>query len=107
MTGSKLRRAARRLAESATEGPDEASYAPFYERVGQQVAAQRAAVALSQRGLAELCGTTQSAIARLEAGRRAARLDTLLRVAHALGCELVVELRPRTRREGGRGGDTR
>ena len=44
-------------------------------------------------------GTTQSAIARLESGGRPPRIDTLLRVAEALDCELIVQLRPRTKRE--------
>jgi transcriptional regulator with XRE-family HTH domain len=56
---------------------------------------------LSQAELAELCGTTQSAIARLESGGRPPRIDTLLRVANALDCNLVVELRPRTVPKGG------
>jgi transcriptional regulator with XRE-family HTH domain len=45
--------------------------------------------------LAELVGTTQSAIARLERGGRPPRIDTLLRIADALDCELVVDLKPR------------
>jgi transcriptional regulator with XRE-family HTH domain len=50
---------------------------------------------MSQRELAELCGTTQSAIARLERGGRPPRIDTLLRIADALDCDLSVELVPR------------
>ena len=50
---------------------------------------------LSQRQLAELVGTTQSAIARLERGGRPPRIDTLLRIADALDCDLNVELVPR------------
>jgi transcriptional regulator with XRE-family HTH domain len=61
-----------------------------------RVAEQRRDRGLSQRELADLCGTTQSAIARVERGVRPPRLDTLLRIAAALDCELVVELRPRT-----------
>lgn len=68
----------------------------FYAAIAQQVAEQRAARNLSQRELAELCGTTQSAIARFEAGTRPPRLDTLLRMAAALDCGLDVTLRPRT-----------
>ena len=60
-----------------------------------KVAKQRAAKGLSQRELAELVGTTQSAIARLERGGRPPRIDTLLNIADALDCELVVDLRPR------------
>ncbi|MDQ3992683.1 MAG: helix-turn-helix domain-containing protein [Actinomycetota bacterium] len=67
----------------------------FFAAIADQVAEQRLARGLSQKQLAELCGTTQSAIARLEAGGRPPRIDTLLRIANALDCELVVELRPR------------
>ena len=74
----------------------------FFARIAEQVAEQRRARGLSQHELAELTGTTQSAIARLESGGRPPRIDTLLRIANALDCSLVVELRPRTRVEGGR-----
>lgn len=50
---------------------------------------------LSQRELAERVGTTQSAIARLERGGRPPRIDTLLNIADALDCDLLVDLRPR------------
>jgi ribosome-binding protein aMBF1 (putative translation factor) len=75
----------------------------FFAQIAEQVAEQRHARGLSQAELAELCGTTQSAIARLETGGRPPRIDTLLRLANALDCELLVELRPRTkpRRRGG------
>jgi transcriptional regulator with XRE-family HTH domain len=69
----------------------------FFSRVADQVAEQRRARTLSQAELAELTGTTQSAIARLETGGRPPRIDTLLRIAEALDCELVVELQPRKR----------
>ena len=67
----------------------------FFAAIADRVAEQRLARGLSQKQLAERCGTTQSAIARLEAGGRPPRIDTLLRIANALDCELVVELRPR------------
>ena len=67
----------------------------FFAQVAEQVAAQRKAHGLSQKELAELTGTTQSAIARLERGGRPPRIDTLLRIAEALDCELLVQLRPR------------
>jgi DNA-binding Xre family transcriptional regulator len=67
----------------------------FFARIADQVVAQRTAKNLSQRELAELVGTTQSAIARLEAGGRPPRIDTLLKIAEALDCELAIELRPR------------
>lgn len=72
----------------------------FFAGIAEQVAAQRKARGLSQAELAELTATTQSAIARLESGGRPPRIDTLLRIAEALDCELMVELRPRTRPKG-------
>ena len=96
MTGRRARTSLDRLRDRALEGRSEEAFREEYERLGAEIARRRAHVGLSQRELAELCGTTQSAVARLEAGRRAARLDTLLRVANALDAELVVQLRPRT-----------
>jgi predicted transcriptional regulator len=66
----------------------------FFAKIADRVAEQRVAKGLSQRELAELVGTTQSAIARLERGGRPPRIDTLLRIAEALDCDLVVELVP-------------
>jgi transcriptional regulator with XRE-family HTH domain len=69
----------------------------FFARIAEQVIEQRRARGLSQKELAELTGTTQSAIARLESGGRPPRIDTLLRIAEALDCDLAVELRPRAK----------
>jgi ribosome-binding protein aMBF1 (putative translation factor) len=68
----------------------------FFSQIAGRVTEERMAKGLSQRELAELVGTTQSAIARLERGGRPPRIDTLLNIADALDCELVVELEPRT-----------
>jgi transcriptional regulator with XRE-family HTH domain len=70
----------------------------FFAAIAGQVAERRQDLGLSQRELAELTGTTQSAIARLEAGGRPPRIDTLLRIADALDCDLLVELKPRNAR---------
>jgi transcriptional regulator with XRE-family HTH domain len=67
----------------------------FFAAVADKVAHRRQELGLSQRELAELVGSTQSAIARLERGGRPPRIDTLLRIADALDCELVVDLKPR------------
>ena len=67
----------------------------FFAAIADKVAAERQARGLSQRELAELVGTTQSAIARLERGGRPPRIDTLLRIADALDCDLVVDLKRR------------
>jgi predicted transcriptional regulator len=67
----------------------------FFAQIADKVSDRRVERGLSQRELAELVGTTQSAIARLERGGRPPRIDTLLRIAEALECELLVELVPR------------
>src|SRR5215211_1109240 len=69
----------------------------FFAGIAEQVADRRRELGLSQAELAELVTTTQSAIARLESGGRPPRIDTLLRIANALDCELIVELKPRTK----------
>ena len=68
----------------------------FFANIADKVAERRVSMKMSQRELAELCGTTPSAIARLERGGRPPRIDTLLRIAEALDCELVVDLAPRS-----------
>jgi DNA-binding XRE family transcriptional regulator len=67
----------------------------LFAQIADDLAGRRTERGLSQRELAELTGTTQSAIARLERGGRPPRIDTLLRIAEALDCDLRVELRPR------------
>jgi DNA-binding XRE family transcriptional regulator len=67
----------------------------FFAQIADQVAERRKELELSQAELAELVGTTQSAIARLESGGRPPRIDTLLRIADALDCDLLVDLKPR------------
>jgi predicted transcriptional regulator len=68
----------------------------FFAAIAEKVADRRVAMNMSQRELAQRCGTTQSAIARLERGGRPPRIDTLLRIAEALECDLQVELIPRS-----------
>jgi transcriptional regulator with XRE-family HTH domain len=83
------------IADRISEGLSDRDFLDRYGTIATQVAERRSALGLSQQELADICGTTQSAIARLESGRRAPRVDTLLRIANALDCELAVELRPR------------
>ena len=73
----------------------------FFAQIADQVAATRQARGLSQHELAQITGTTQSAIARLEKGGRPPRIDTLLKIAQALDCDLGVELRQKPHAEGG------
>ena len=67
----------------------------LFAQIADRVAERRTELGLSQQQLALLTGTTQSAIARLEKGGRPPRIDTLLRIAEALNCDLVVRLEPR------------
>lgn len=62
--------------------------------VGERIRRARESAELSQRQLAQRMGTSQAAIARLEAGGVGATLTTLHRAAVALELELTVELRP-------------
>jgi len=86
----------RRLAEMTPT--ERASFDEAYEttrlalHVGEQIRDAREAAGLSQRDLATRMGTSQAAIARLEAGGTAATLTTLQKVAAALHLTVTVEL---------------
>ncbi len=45
---------------------------------------------MTQKELAEAANLTQSVIARLESKKATPQLDTLLKIATALGCDLTV-----------------
>ena len=78
------------------ERPDTAARRRGYGKAGRtirlamEIHALREKRGLSQRELAERLGTTQSAVARLEAGNVSPSLPTLERIAKALEAELVV-----------------
>ncbi len=56
--------------------------------VGPTLRALRLEAGLTQTMLAQKLGTTQSAVARMEAGRCRTSLESVQRVAAALGCDL-------------------
>ena len=61
----------------------------------REMLAARARVGLSQEAVAELMGTTKSAISRLEAaGKHAPSVTTLKKYAHAVGCHLEIRFVP-------------
>jgi ribosome-binding protein aMBF1 (putative translation factor) len=83
----------------AAMAPDErAAFDETYEAtrlaldVGEKVRDAREAAGLSQRELAARMGTSQAAVARLEAGGVGATLTTLQRMAAALDLKVTVEL---------------
>ncbi len=61
----------------------------------REMLAARARVGLSQEAVAELMGTTKSAISRLEAaGKHAPSVTTLKKYAQAVGCHLEIKFVP-------------
>ena len=61
----------------------------------KEMLAARSRLGLSQEAVAELMGTTKSAISRLEAaGKHAPSLTTLKKYAHAVGCHLEIKFIP-------------
>ena len=60
--------------------------------VGEKVRDAREAAGLTQRDLAARMGTSQAAVARLEAGGVGATLTTLQKVAAALDLKITVDL---------------
>lgn len=51
---------------------------------------QRRSKGMTQKELAQASSLTQSVIARLESKKTTPQLDTLLKVASALGCDITV-----------------
>ncbi len=51
---------------------------------------QRHNIGMTQKELAEATNLTQSVIARLESKKNIPQLDTLLKVANALGCKILL-----------------
>lgn len=64
--------------------------------LARKVRQAREAKGLSQEKLAQLVGTKQPAIARLENGRAIPGFDLLKRIARAVGMRLEIEFKPVT-----------
>lgn len=64
----------------------------------REMLAARSKYGLTQEAVAELMGTTKSAVSRLEAaGKHAPSLTTLKKYAWAVGCRLEIKLVPNAR----------
>ncbi|HJV64576.1 MAG TPA: helix-turn-helix transcriptional regulator [Geomonas sp.] len=64
-------------------------------RLIHELLSARARSGLTQEAVAELMGTTKSAVSRLEtAGKHAPSLTTLKKYAKAVGCRLEIKLVP-------------
>ena len=68
---------------------EQARFEP-YEDLARLVIQHRMRAGLSQEGLAERMGTSHSAISRIESGQHKTSVETLRRLAEALGVRLVV-----------------
>lgn len=67
-------------------------------RLTREMLAARSRFGLTQEAVAELMGTTKSAVSRLEAtGKHTPSLTTLKKYARAVGCRLEIKLVPNTR----------
>ncbi|MDI6789317.1 MAG: helix-turn-helix transcriptional regulator [Thermodesulfobacteriota bacterium] len=63
----------------------------------REMLSARSKSGLTQEAVAELMGTTKSAVSRLEsAGKHAPSLTTLKKYAQAVGCNLEIKLVPRS-----------
>lgn len=65
-----------------------------YEKlfIGTQIKKYRTKLRMKQSVLAQKLATTQSVVARIEAGKQNLTLDTLIAIAHHLGKRFVMKL---------------
>jgi ribosome-binding protein aMBF1 (putative translation factor) len=88
--GSTTREAQRRRAQESAAYRAEQQRLAQFEELARLVIKHRAALGISQKELAHRVGTSHSAISRLESGRHKTSVETLQRVAHALGVRFVL-----------------
>jgi predicted transcriptional regulator len=72
--------------------PGFAEMAQARRALGEELVARRHELGLSQTEVAARMGTSQSAVARLEAGQADVRLSTLERYAAALGSLVIMKM---------------
>lgn len=84
--------AAGMTSESLAEARQQAAAKSRQLSVGLAISEARRAKAMTQAELAQLAGTTQPELSKLEQGKLNATIDTLIEVASAL--DLSLELRP-------------
>ena len=64
-----------------------------WQTLGQRVRTLRKTRRLTQKQLAADSGVTGQMISLMELGQTGSKVETLEAVAHALGCELVIDVR--------------
>lgn len=87
--GQPVQEARRRRARTPEYQAEVARLAP-YEALARLVIQHRLERSLTQKELADRMGTSHSAISRIESGQHPASLQTMKRLAEALGARLVV-----------------
>jgi transcriptional regulator with XRE-family HTH domain len=65
-----------------------------FEQIARLVIKWRGARGLSQEALARSVGTSATAISRIESGQHKPNVDTLRRIARAMGLQLVIGFTP-------------
>lgn len=88
--GSTTRQSQKRRAAASPAYRAEKQRLAQFEDLARLVIKHRATLGLSQQELARRVGTSNSAISRLESGRHKTSVDTLQRVAAALGVRFVL-----------------
>jgi len=78
------------LAKPAVRAAYDAQAGEF--AMARELIAARTRAGLTQAGVAERMGTTQSTVARLEAGKAVPSMRSVQRYAQAVGCRAVVRL---------------
>ena len=68
------------------------------DTMGRRIRELRMLRGLTQEELARMAGLKQSAVARMESVKSIPRLDTVLKVADALGLEMTFEQKSKTER---------
>ncbi len=87
--GGTVREAQARRARQSDAYKKEQRRLAQFEKLARLVIKHRAAADMSQKELAQRVGTSHSAISRLESGRHKTSVETLQRVAEALGLRFV------------------
>lgn len=88
--GSTAEQARRRRARGSAAYRAEQQRLTQFEELARLLIKHRAALGISQKDLARRVGTSYSAISRLESGRHKASVETLQRVAEALGVRFIL-----------------
>lgn len=85
--------------ENAADVKKARGAATMYADVIDGLVACRNKLGITQKQVAKLMGTTQSAVSDFESVNSDARFSTLIRYAQAVDCDMVIELAPHARFE--------